>query len=479
MSLAETALSADSDIIRMPSSSGNFLFVTLAMNQTLFFEALARAVREAGREVNFLCFHERSHDYLGRGGWRSFNAFRAGGMGVAVPLTRYSWPSLNLILSHEKAAFEIRDTGALLRKLGRYLSATESTLDALSALPGKITVVQELGGFLSNMATFYAARRRGLDNIFIEPAFFRGRVAFLRNTFAAPRVVGPRSPHANEEVRAYLDEAVAKQQVVIPVKDTRHYRAPSSKLTDLYNLRRLAEKSVDRYLLGKREEFGHIGGHVSRHLRMYLSARALSTRYRALPKDPFIYYPLHVPADVALTIRSPQYVDQLALIDYLARIVPDTHQVLIKEHPALIGAVDRRRVLGLLKVRDNVRLVHPSIPNYEVLRHADAVVTVNSKSGAEALLLRKPVIVLGDAFYAACNLVHRVDALGDLPVVLQGILHGRNAIDAAAVTRYFQDVWDKTWPGELHVADEDNARKFAESLLNYIARGAEAEAEDR
>ena len=462
----------------MQSSSCNFLFVPLAMNQTLFFEALARVVRQAGKEVSFLCFHERSHDYLSRSGWRSFNAFRTGGAGEEVPLGRYFWPSLNLILSHEKAAFEIRDTGALLRKLRRYLSATESTLDALSVLPGKITVVQELGGFLSNMATFYAARRRGLDNIFIEPAFFRGRVAFLRNTFAAPRVVGPRSPQASEEVRAYLNEAVARQQVVIPVKDSRHYRAPSSKLTDLYNLRRLAEKTVDRYLLGKREEFGHIGGHVRRHLRMYRSSRALSTRYRTLSNDPFIYYPLHVPADVALTIRSPQYVDQLAFIDYLARIVPDTHQVLIKEHPALIGAVDRRRMLGLLKVRDNVQLVHPSIPNYEVLRRADAVVTVNSKSGAEALLLGKPVIVLGDAFYTACNLVHRVDALGDLPVMLQRVLHDRNEIDLTAVTRYFQDVWNETWSGELHVADEDNARKFADSLLGYMARGAEAVADD-
>lgn len=455
----------------IPAYPAKVLFVTLAMNQTVFFEALGVALSAVGTEVAHLCFHERSHEYLTARGRKSFNAFHAEGSDQRLDLSRYSWPSLNLVLSHEKAAFEISDSNRLKRKLLRYLSAAETTLDAFSERDGAVVVVQELGGFISNIATFYAARRRGVDNIFIEPAFFQGRIAFLRNTFSAARVRGPDTADAGNEVKAYLEDAKAKQRVVIPTKDALHYRAPSKKLTDIRNVRRLVQKTIDRYVLGKEEEFGHVLGHVSRHVRMLTSSRALSARYEHLPpgEKPFVYYPLHVPADVALTIRSPQYVDQLALVDYLARVVPASHDVYIKEHPALIGAIPLERLRHLLKVRDNVHLLNPGIPNYAVLGRASTVITVNSKSGAEALLLGRPVIVLGDAFYSDCRLIRRVDSLADLPVALDAAL-AAEPLGREEVVRYFQDVWNATWPGELYVAEADNIGKFSESLLRYLAR---------
>jgi hypothetical protein len=117
-----------------------------------------------------------------------------------------------------------------------------------------------------------------------------------------------------------------------------------------------------------------------------------------------------------------------------------------------------------------VRLLDPGINNYEVLRRADAVVTVNSKSGAEALLLGRPVVVLGDAFYSACRLVHRVTATADLPAALARVLQSASSLPKETVQRYFQDVWDASWPGELHVGGAENAEAFAASLQAYLGR---------
>jgi hypothetical protein len=451
-----------------------FLLGTLAMNQTRYFEAVGEALERAGHSVAYLCFHERSHEYLLDRGHRSFNAFREGaGADGRVDLSRYGWASLNLVLSHEKAAFELRDSAPLIRKLRRYLAATESALETvLREAKGSVVLVQELGGFLSNVASFYAARRRGLDCVFMEPSFFRGRLFIIRNSFGAPEIVGPRSTAASEAVVRYLQKAEAQQQVVIPTKDAHHYRGPLAKLTDVRNVRRLVEKTLDKHLFGKKEEFAHIRGHVARHVRMLANAALLARHYSKLPgaERRYVYYPLHVPADVALTIRSPQYLDQYALIDFLARAVPQSHEVFIKEHPALIGAASRRRIDELLGTRDNVRLLDPRINNYEVLRRADAVVTVNSKSGAEALLLGRPVLVLGDAFYARCELVERVSSLGELPMTLNRVLREGKFLPRPAIERYFQDVWNASWPGELHVADEANAAACAESLVEFLDR---------
>jgi capsule polysaccharide modification protein KpsS len=200
---------------------------------------------------------------------------------------------------------------------------------------------------------------------------------------------------------------------------------------------------------------------------MLVTAQRLRRHYQALPADRFVYYPFHVPADVALTLRAAQYFDQCALIDYLARTIPATHRLAIKEHPALVGATPHARLADVLRRYDNIVLLQPTINNHDVLSAADLVVTVNSKSGAEALLHGRRVVVLGDAFYRDCDAVRAVDQPSDLPAVMRESL-ARPAPSAAAVRRFFQRVWDSSYPGELYATDPDNCRVFATSVLSAL-----------
>ncbi len=450
------------------SARGTVVFAPLAMNQTLFFHALGEVLRADGYRVAYICFHQRSHELLVAKGAFSLDAFAEGR--AVESFAEYAIDNLNLLFNHERAAYEAFDTPALVAKLACHLGAMRAIFDRIEReAPGPVWLVQELGGFLSVLAAFYEARRRGISNVFIEPSFFRGRVFFVRDSFAALPVAGPGGKPAGAALTAYLERALQEQTVVIPLKDRPHYRAPVEKLLDRRNLRRLMEKSLDRYVRGKHEEFEHIGGHVARHVRMYLNNRRLRRHYRKLPAGaPFIYYPLHVPADFALTIRSPEYLDQLALLDFLTVAVPYPCRVAVKEHPALVGAVHAPRMKALLESRDNLVLLNPRINNYEVMRRAAAVVTVNSKSGAEALLLGKPVLVLGDAFYRPCSLVRAVDRLGDLPGALAKVLAQPPQIARGSVESYFQGVWDRSLPGELYDVRPDNIATFHDSLIKVL-----------
>lgn len=438
------------------------------MNQTVFFARVGTLLGERGYRVAYLCFHERSHEWLERNGCRSYNAYAWQPADPdAVDLADYGIDNPVPLLRHEKAAYELDDTRALMRKLKGHVYAAARVIDDLAAgaAPSGLTLVQELGGFLSVLGAHYAARARGRDSLFIEPSFFRGRVFISRNRLAAPVVPGPRSVRAGDEVQRYLARTLEEQQVVIPAKDTHHYRRAGAKLRDRRNLRRLLEKAWDKHVLGKREEFEHIGGHVGRHLRMFLNARRLRRAYRALDEvGSFVYYPLHVPADFALTIREPDHLDQCALLDVLCRAAPASHRVAFKEHPALIGAIPYTRLAALLKQHDNLVMLDPGINNYDVLKRADAVITVNSKSGAEALLLEKPVLVLGDSFYRSSPHVVRIDRLADLPSALREVLAGRRRPARSEVAAYFQDVWDSSYAGELYELSESNVAAFARSL---------------
>lgn len=450
------------------------VFVPLALNQVRFYVALARLLRERGIPSGFISLHEPSLSLIARVGFPVVNLFaltprRLDPLPAEVQrlAERYGITNINRLISHERVTYEIRDSGYLLSKLAAYLLASERALTRLSdILGGSLEVVQELGGFLSVLATFYVARAHGFDVTLIEPSFFRGRVFFLKNTIAA-MPIRPSGRAVAPEVRAYLDETIAQQRIVVPAKDVHHFRSPWRKLLSGYNLRRFLQKAGEKYLLGQREEFSYLRTQMRLHFRSALNERRLRRLYSPLPQDrKFLYYPLHVATDVALTLRAPEYLDQCALLDYLARNVPVTYLLVAKEHPAMVGGIDYVRVRDLLRRYDNVRLLPPDLNNLEVIRRASAIVTVNSKSGAEAILLNRPVLALGDSFYRASGLVLTA-TLSDVPDVLQRIVtmppRGQREIEA-----FFQGVWESSYPGELYDTDEANCERFVESLVAHL-----------
>src|SRR5690606_10640714 len=143
---------------------------------------------------------------------------------------------------------------ALGRDFGRFLAVAEACLAELEAGSGRRPlVVQELGGFVSVLAVLEAAGAQGATNLFIEPSFFRGRVFFTADTLAAPVVPAAARAAPERETLDYLAATLQSRSLVIPSKDARHYRVPARKLRDPYNLRRLAEKLADKYLLRRRE----------------------------------------------------------------------------------------------------------------------------------------------------------------------------------------------------------------------------------
>ena len=450
----------------------SLLITTLARYQTAFWIPVAQALRALGHEAAFLTFDDPSHAMLEGAGLKSFNAFDLGK--DASPATeelerelaeRLGW-TLSLATSHERVTYGLRDSSELARKLARHRAAAAAALTELGAGSAAPTVVQELGGFLSVIGTFLAARASTLDNVFIEPSFFRGRFFTTRNTFAAPGV-GKASPDETLEAQAVsqIDAARATRSIVIPAKDRHHYAAALAKVVNVANARRLAEKLYEKYGRGERHEFGHIASYVGRHVRMAGNSMRLRRAYRPLEAGArFIYYPFHVPADVALTLRAPQYLDQLSLVDYLARIAPATHRVVVKEHPAQVGALDAGRLADLLRRHDNLVLLPPTVNNYDVLAACELVVSVNSKSGAEALLVGKPVLVLGDAFYGDSGLVTRVAGAAELPAAVRAALEAPRVPARADVEKFFSRVWRSSRPGELYVAEAGNAAVFAGSL---------------
>ncbi|MBL18731.1 MAG: capsule biosynthesis protein [Flavobacteriaceae bacterium] len=451
------------------------IFTTLAVYQTEFWLAVALKLRDLGHPVSFISFDDCSSELIKDEGFLVLSLNWPNDSGSVsekeIPFKKLGIQNPNLYTSHERFSFGLRSSDEINAKFKYYFYASFDFLVEL-ARNEKVVVVQELGGFISVLSVFEAVRASGLNNIFVEPSFFKGRQFFLKNTLSAKKIKSADlDTAALENIEKVLNNTIANKKIVVPYKDRKHYSAAAAKVFNFGNAIRLFKKLINQYLFRKHYEFGYPIRHAYLHFRMMVNSLRLRHNYKSLDGlRRFIYFPLHVPGDVALTLRSPQFLDQLALIDYLARNLPQGFDLVIKEHPAQIGALGTDPIRELLNRYDYLFLLDPTINNFDVLGKASCVVSINSKSGAEALLFNCPVIVLGDSFYSESELVYRLRDISKFNELSSDVLASKKTIPHDVVIKFFANVWANSSPGELYSLLPDDVDNFVSSISKVVQR---------
>ncbi len=465
------------------------VFAVMAMRDVRFFVGVAQRLQALHCEcdVRFISFYQAGNDHIREHGFTCYDTYRYIGDTASVDQeaireceARYGVANIHKLILHEKLTSGRYSDGALEAKFVTYLDGMSRILQEARRDAERVAVVQELGGFIGPLALYHASRPCGVEHIFLEPSFFRGRLHFVRNSLnAVDCASAPADGAADDEsarVAAYLDELRHVRSPVIPDKDVHHFRDMGlHKIFNRGNIGRLARKLLNKYVYGYRHEFDFIMHYGMQHGVMYLNRKRNAFWYQqfdaGLQHRPYVYFPLHVRLDYALTIRSTEYLDQLALVGYLCHILPAGVSLYIKEHPASIGGFSYREMKQLLQRHPNLCLIHPQVNSYDLVEHARAVVTINSKAGAEAVVMGRKVLVLGDAFYSRSDLVTFVENLRAFePTLRNALASGESGPTPQAVQQFFARVWRHTHSGELYNLDVNNIDAFAKVIGSFLTR---------
>ncbi len=137
-------------------------------------------------------------------------------------------------------------------------------------------------------------------------------------------------------------------------------------------------------------------------LRVNLKSLQLSLRgpFRVIgeiPDQPYAFYPLHVDPEESTLVCAPYQTNQSAIIESLSKSLPLGFNLLVKEHPGMIG----RRPFGFYRTLSNmpkVILVSPFESPFELIRRAALTCVITGTAGWEAMMLQKPVLVLGEKY---------------------------------------------------------------------------------
>lgn len=127
--------------------------------------------------------------------------------------------------------------------------------------------------------------------------------------------------------------------------------------------------------------------------------RVASDRQAPPLSEPFVFVPLQKQGDTQLRLFGGKCRDVDATLDMLAAAadaLPEGWHLRVKEHPT-----DRPRAGSRMAELAGARIhFDNATETFAQVRAARAVLTVNSSVGLEAMLLEKPVVAMGEAFWA-------------------------------------------------------------------------------
>ena len=138
--------------------------------------------------------------------------------------------------------------------------------------------------------------------------------------------------------------------------------------------------------------------------------------YESKFEEKFIYFPLQLEPERSTLIPATFYTNQLDVITNIAKAIPIDFQLFVKEHP--MQKIKGWREISFYKSimeLPNVKLIHPSIPNDEMLKKCSLAITIAGTTGLEAALYKKPCIIFADVNYSSLPSVYRLRSLEDLP----------------------------------------------------------------
>jgi len=263
-------------------------------------------------------------------------------------------------------------------------------------------VIQELGGFICHLSMYDATSTLSIKHIFIEPSFIKGHCYFLLNTLKIEHGINANTTKRSKKLLLeYYKILNKKKYFAINNKDAHLKKANMLKLIfSKYTILAFFYK-IKQLILSQKSEFRNLHIHlidfvertINYAINIFFPLKNLNTI------NNFIYFPLHVPRDLALTLRAPECLDQISSLKSV--VTEGQTAIIFKEHPLIFS---RYNYFKIVKKFINASFLDNNLPSNQIIKKSKFVITINSKAGLESLALGKPVLTLKKNYYCGKGL---------------------------------------------------------------------------
>ena len=457
-------------------STMRFLFTTIQFEESGFYGRVATELRKRGHEVAHLCISRRAAADMQRLGFRawclpdvmaSLGPYDLNGE-VARIERDYPTPSLRDVYRVDPAVRGKGEAWCVERTVRHFLA-----LEKVIAEFDPQIVVPEVGRETLRESAYLVGMKHGARVFFLLNSIFPNPLRLTVDSYHAPLVpleeVRPLDSGERAEVEQFIRDFIGRGK---PILAHRRVSVTLGKLRDF----------ARHVAVSRTQERDNEYLKPSRFVRNYFQqkgrALAVGRLYGELGDRPYYYFPLHVTDDFKIERAIPHCADQESLIKQVADALPQGYDLVLKEHPVSIGRNDPAMLRRLTRI-PNVRLVDPYTSSHDLIRNAAAVVVISSTVGIEALMYDKPVLTLGQPYYAGYGVTVDLDSFRHIPAAVPALREFTP--DRERVLQLLHAGMRATLPGGpswLSMSDE-NARLLGESLDRAARAGADAPASGR
>lgn len=137
----------------------------------------------------------------------------------------------------------------------------------------------------------------------------------------------------------------------------------------------------------------------------------------------FIYYPLHIEQERSTLIATPFFIDEIEFIKNLAKSIPISYELFVKEHPSQVTRHWRdKKFYQDLEQIPNVTVIHPQTSSLELVKNCAMVITKSGTVALEAAFYKKPAITCADFDYTVLPSIERMTNFENLPKLISNCL---------------------------------------------------------
>lgn len=363
-----------------------------------------------------ISFNTEASKYLKKNNVNHFDIFEIGKKNKQVKKNKFFNEKylINRIF-HEKMEFNLKDNNHLFSKYLNYYKAIGLIINELKK-NYRLMIFQEVGGFISHLSLYDFAIKNKIQHYFLEPSFFNSRFMILKNSHLISKF---KIKNNINKQAIKLTNFLKKKKTISHISiHKKRYRSIFIKILDLNNLFRFFSKLFKKYILRYKFDYEYIFSYTYIHLKMALIRLRLNSQYVNKLEKPFIYFPLHVPNDISLTLRAKSFYNQFKLIDEILKYIPKNYNLIVKEHPSFIGRYDFKEILERNKNNQFV-LINPKTNSYDLIKNSSLVITINSKSGFEAILQNKKIMSFANSFYETFQKKDKIRNIKNLEKIIK------------------------------------------------------------
>ena len=204
---------------------------------------------------------------------------------------------------------------------------------------------------------------------------------------------------------------------------------------------------------------------VRRLIKYYEKKRIerLKSDYQALTIAPdytqkYIYFATHMQPERTTTPEAGVFEDHYLAVAILAKSLPESWKLYVKEHPAQFHNKHRRlktiharnaldyKMLASLK---NVQLIRAESSSAELIKNAQIVSTLSGSVGWEALMQSKTCIIFAPAWYSASQSIRIINDVAEGKAAIAELSRKSGAEIHSDVLKYLHYMRDKLHIGNI------------------------------